>query len=108
MPKFVKMKLGQGSALIEIAEAQQEIYRSDDSTDGVLDRLDKALDKVIQHQIVEHCKLLEGAFEQLKQRPIRPKKASAEFGLQCNAQGDIFIAKAGGQASFKVSFEWEF
>ena len=72
----------------------------------VLDRLDAGLDRVIQHQIIEHCKLLEGAFEELGKHSIPPSKASAEFGLQVNGEGNVFVAKVAGQASFKIAFEW--
>jgi len=73
----------------------------------VLDATDKAFDQLVQSTIVENCKVLVGAFEQLKGQTLRPKKATAEFGLQLTAEGNIYMVKASGQATIKVSLDWE-
>jgi hypothetical protein len=44
----------------------------------------------------------------VKTQTIPPKKAQAEFGLQFNGEGNVYVAKVGAQSSFKISFEWEF
>ncbi len=108
MPKIVEMKMGQGTVFVEVTEPAEDYdtYRSGESR-GVIEKIDQAFDRVIQHQIIEHCKILTTAFEQLQDEPIRPKKASAEFGLQFNGQGNVYVAKVGAQASFKSSFEWD-
>lgn len=116
MAEFVEMKMGQGTILVEVAEKGKTAqdysgyYQEGDrgGEEKVLAKIDVALDKVIQHQIVEHCKMLVGAFEQVKQQSIPPKKAQAEFGLQFNGEGNVYVAKVGAQSSFKISFEWEF
>ena len=61
----------------------------------------------MQNEITEYCNILIGAFEKVKNLPIPPKKAQAEFGLQCSAEGNVYITKISGQANFKISFEWE-
>ena len=136
MSNFVEMTMGGGTILIEAAETSEirhpredktkETYRGGDDTtektcregedttektyrgERVLEKLDQVLDSVIQQQIVEHCKIFVGAFEQLEEASIKPKKANAEFGLQFNAEGSVYVAKIGAQSSFKISFEWEF
>jgi hypothetical protein len=35
-------------------------------------------------------------------------KANTEFGLQFNGEGNVYVAKVGAQANFKITFEWEF
>lgn len=116
MARFIEVTLGRaGSTLIEIAdpvetiESEEEVYRGGESSswDTVVRRLDLSMDKLIQEQIVGHCKLLVDAFEQLKKETLSPKRANVEFGLQFNAEGNIYLAKVGGEASFRVSFEWE-
>lgn len=116
MAELVQMKMGDGTILVEVTEKgkttvdysghYQEGTRGDD--DKVLTKIDVALDKMIQNQIIEHCKMLVGAFEQVKTQSIVPKKAQAEFGLQFSGEGNVYVAKVGAQASFKISFEWEF
>ncbi len=107
MAQFIEMKLGKGTVLVEVAEKDDAVYRSDED-EKVLKKLDQVLDNVIQQQIVEHCKILVGAFGQLKDQSMTPKKAHAEFGLQFNAEGNVYVAKIGAESSFKVAFEWEF
>jgi hypothetical protein len=46
-----------------------------------LDATNKAFNHLVQSVIVENCKVLVGAFAELKGQFLRPKKATAEFGL---------------------------
>jgi len=116
MVQYIEMKLGGNPVLIEIAESgergekdhnQFAKYRGE-TIIKVTKKLDQALDNIIQQQIINHCKSLNDAFSQLKEQAILPKKASFEFGLQLNCEGNICITKVSGQSSFKISFEWEF
>jgi hypothetical protein len=111
MSKFIKVKVGQETLLVEVTRENQrydgDVYRSGGEENSTVEKLDQMLDRVIQKQIVEHCKILMVAFEQLKTQPIPPKKASAEFGLQFNAEGNVYVAKVGSQSTFRISFEWE-
>lgn len=36
----------------------------------------------------------------------KPDSISAEFGLSITAEGNIFVAKATGEASLKITFTW--
>lgn len=119
MANLVQMKMGQGTILVEVTEKEQAAKEKDYSghyqegvrrggEEKVLRKIDRALDTMIQDQIVEHCHMLVGAFEQIKTHDIPPKKANAEFGLQFNGEGNVYVAKVGAQSSFKISFEWEF
>lgn len=116
MAELVQMKMGQGTILVEVTDKGKTVqdfsgHYQDDVERGenkVLVKIDQALDTMIQDQIVEHCKMLAGAFEQIKKQTIAPKKAHAEFGLQFNGQGNVYVAKVGAQSSFKISFDWDF
>ncbi len=106
MPQLVKMKLGEsGTILVEVPE--EEGIRRVGKVKKLLDAADQAFDRLVQNEIVENCKVLVGAFEQLKEQSLPPRKASAEFGLQFNTEGNIYVVKASGQASIKISVEWE-
>lgn len=116
MAQLVQMKMGKGTVWVEVTEEvdQSKKYETYDENaprggeEKIIAKIDQALDSMIQNQIAEHCKMLVGAFEQVKQQAIPPKKATAEFGLQFNGEGNVYVAKVGAQASFKISFEWEF
>ncbi len=104
---IIKTKLSNGeSVLIEV---------STDSGDGKIGRIkepieiiDKEFDKFIQNQIIEHCSILVGSFEELKKQAVPPKKVTVEFGIQTNAEGNVYLAKISAQANFKISVEWNF
>lgn len=115
MAKLIQMKMDKGTVLIEVTEDRDESKNDDyykDTSRGeisnIIKKIDQAFDTVIQDQIINHCKILVGAFEKLKQQTFPPKKAQAEFGLQFNAEGNVYITKIGAEASFNISFEWEF
>jgi len=107
MPQLIKMKLGdQGTILVEVQEEKglQPVGR----TQKIVEATEKAFDKLVQNRIIENCNVLVKAFKQMKEQSILPRKASAEFGLQFNSGGDIYLVKASGQANFKICIEWEF
>lgn len=116
MAQLIEMKMRDSTILIETTEEIEESNKYDGyykegqrgNKEKVLSKIDRALDTVIQKQIVEHYKMLIGAFEQVKTQSIPPKKARAEFGLQFNGEGNVYVAKVGAQSNFKISFEWEF
>lgn len=37
---------------------------------------------------------------------VKPDSASAEFGLKISAEGSLFIVKAAGEATLKVTLNW--
>jgi hypothetical protein len=37
---------------------------------------------------------------------VKPDSASAEFGLKLSAEGNLFIVKAAGEATLKVTLNW--
>lgn len=37
---------------------------------------------------------------------VKPNSASAEFGLKVSAEGNLFIVKAAGEATLKVTLNW--
>lgn len=65
--------------------------------------------------IVDMSRIMLGAFENLDdhsvkstKKSITPAKATLEFGISFSAEGDIYVVKAAGEASLKISVEWEF
>jgi len=107
MPQLVKMKVGDSEEiLVEIPEST-DFYNVSRGSD-ILEKLDRAFDEAVQNTIVENTRVIIGAFEKLRQEHLKPVKASAEFGLQFTAEGNVYLVKTAAQASIKVSFEWQF
>lgn len=104
--KIINKKLSSGNVvLIEVADYSNNGKIGKEKK--VLDNIDEAFDRLIQNEIIEYCKIIEGAFIKLKNDAIHPKKATAEFGLQTNLEGNIYLAKMAAQANFKIVVEWD-
>ena len=65
--------------------------------------------------IVDMSRIMIGAFENLDESKVKsskkaiiPAKATLEFGICFSAEGNMYVVKAAGEASLKVSVEWEF
>jgi hypothetical protein len=69
----------------------------------------KAVDAALQLQdsIKAFCGRMMASFNQLAE-DARPSKAIVEFGLSISAEGNVFVVKTAGEASVKVTAEWEF
>jgi hypothetical protein len=82
------------------------LIESSDATRGGVGQasghLEKQFDKMLE-RITPFCEAILENFRQLK---VKPDSASAEFGLSVTAEGNIFVVKAAGEASFKFSLNW--
>ena len=106
MSKLIRMKLGENdTVLVEVPEdgGIKQVSKFSE----IIEKTDEFFDKVVQHEIIANCKVLIGAFEELKKQELAPKKACAEFGLQLTGEGNVYVVKTSGQASFKISLEWD-
>ena len=107
LKQLLEMKMGGNPILVEVDDQSQEqvVYRNGKET--IAKKMDKSLDEMIQNKVLTYCETLNGVCEQLSKQPFPPKKIISEFGLQMNAEGNLFVAKLSGQSSFKISIEWE-
>jgi hypothetical protein len=63
---------------------------------------EKEFDKLLQ-RVKPFCEAIVDNFQTLS---TKPSSASAEFGLNITAEGNIFIVKASGQATLKITLNW--
>lgn len=105
MSQIIRINSSSGSLLIE-ADGIETRQRAS-SSQNVIDKLDIMFDILLQDQIVKHCELFTGAFNKLKEMEKPPTKASAEFGLKFNGEGNLYVVKVAAEANFKINFEWK-
>ena len=100
MTKLVKLKTDEGMISIESAINEQ----TDGATQagGIDLGTNKKLSDLLKI-ISPITKSLMGSIENLTQKP---NNVSVEFGLSLTAGGNIFVAKAAGKASLKITFTW--
>ena len=48
----------------------------------------------------------ESIITNFRELSVKPDSASAEFGLKVSAEGNLFIVKAAGEATLKVTLNW--
>jgi altronate dehydratase len=63
---------------------------------------EKEFDKLLK-RVKPFCEAIIDNFQTLS---TQPNSASAEFGLNVTAEGNIFIVKASGQATLKITLNW--
>lgn len=64
--------------------------------------VEKEFDKLL-NRVKPFCESIINNFQDLS---IKPDTASAEFGLSVSAEGNIFVVKASGEATIKITLNW--
>jgi hypothetical protein len=98
MGKIIEVESGKSTILVESAEVGFE--GSKVQARGI--DLEKNLDRMLE-RMQPFCESVINNFEKLKRRP---NSASAEFGLCISGEGNLFVVKASGEATIKVTLNW--
>jgi hypothetical protein len=98
MDKLLEIKPAQGKEPILIEGAEVEYNGGVIQATGHKLSVEEMLQKV-----KPFCEAIITNFEKLS---VKPNSASAEFGLKVSAEGNLFIVKASGEATLKVTLSW--
>lgn len=98
MAKIIELDSGNSTILVESAEVS--FVSSRVQARGI--DLEKNFDRMLE-RIQPFCESVINNFEKLKRKPI---SASAEFGLSISGEGNLFVVKASGEATIKVTLNW--
>jgi hypothetical protein len=98
MGKLIELESGRTTILVESADVG---YQGSLVQAGGVD-LEKNLDKMME-RMQPFCESIIKNFEKLKRKP---SSASAEFGLSIAGEGNLFVVKASGEATIKVTLNW--
>jgi hydroxyacyl-ACP dehydratase HTD2-like protein with hotdog domain len=95
-PKLLSVTPAEGkeSILIETTEVEGE--------SGVVQAGPMSFEQMLQ-KINPFCEAIISTFQTLS---VKPNNASAEFGLKVSMEGNLFIVKAAGEATVKVTLNW--
>jgi len=97
MSKLVEMKSSDGTSFfIESSEVKRNGIKQASG------HMEKEFDKVLE-KVKPFSEAIIRNFQQLD---TKPDTASAEFGLSVTAEGNIFVVKAVGEASVKITLNW--
>jgi hypothetical protein len=100
MGKLVKLETEHGTILIEssISEKTGTVEQAGGGPRDIKKKLGDLLDVItpISESIISSV----GKLSKL------PDSVTAEYGLSVTAEGNLFVVKAAGEASLKVTFAW--
>jgi len=117
MSHLIKVPYGDGKViLVEVEDAEgHEIEELGRSTPKAVEQVSQNLETV-SATIVGASQVMIGAFRSIAEsptagkakHPLVPAKATLEFGIRFNAEGNIYFVKASGDATLKAIVEWNF
>ena len=87
---------GQKSILIEVSDVEGE---------GSVVQAGPLTFEEMLKKIKPFCESIINNFKELS---VKPNSASAEFGVKISGEGNLFIVKASGEATLKITLNWTF
>jgi len=104
--QLIPMRIRGNKILVEIDDEHQResVYRG--KTTEIVESMGKSLDELLQMIVIPYCEMLCQIIEQIEEQSYPPKKIVSEFGLQLNAEGNLYIARVSGQSSINITIEW--
>jgi len=106
MTQFIKVKAGDAEFWIE-PDSDVKTGRKPIKASVSTDIIEKSLDfDLFSKPISNICASLKKSFETLP-TDLQPTKVSTEFGLKISLEGDIYLVKTSGEATIKISAEWQ-
>lgn len=103
MSQLAKFPLKNGGFLaVEVDGADGRVMRGSPSSDALVeasDTFEAALENVRS--------AAEGILDQLRSLAQPPDEVAIEFGVKMNAETGAIIAKASGEANFKINLTWK-
>jgi hypothetical protein len=95
--KLVKLEAGNSTILVETSDigGGEGLVRA-------TGHMERGIDQMLE-RIRPFCESIIRNFEGLSNKP---ETASAEFGLSIAGEGNLFVVKASGEATIKVTLNW--
>jgi len=90
---------GNDSSTFLIESTEVEDYDGVQQASG---HMEKEFDKLLE-RVKPFCESIINNFQSLSNKPT---SASAEFGLNVTVEGNVFVVKASGQATLKITLNW--
>jgi Trypsin-co-occurring domain 1 len=109
MADVIPVKLKDGTTIyIEGAESVKLRGLPAIQNAGLADQAEKSLvtAQELTNSVKAFCGHIMSSFRDLG-KDAQPSKAIIEFGLNISLEGNVYLVKTSGQASIKITAEWE-
>jgi hypothetical protein len=102
MPELLKLESEDGSSvLVEVADGTRPVTRGMRPAEAVT-KAGESLESVL-------AKLgppVKGVVSQLREAADWPSEVEVEFAVKISADSNVIIARAGGEANFRIALRW--
>lgn len=105
MDRLVKVKINDTDIWMETENVMAEDKPQTVSRESMA-RAALSIAENLQGTINSYCSSLVRAFDSMGGEE-KPKRVKAEFGLKLSGDCKVYIVNAGGEASLKITAEWE-
>jgi len=106
MPNLVAMKADDEVILVE-AEFSQAKLEEIGVIDDALEKIEGSFKSIAK--TIKKCSTdLADTFNEQCSISKSMRSAEIEFGVKVSAEGNVYIAKTGGEANFTVKLNWDF
>ena len=90
-----------GSVLVEVEDQRGPVMRGG-RTDSVVTKATESFEEVVG----SIGPAVRGIVKQLREATDWPAEVSVEFAVKLSAESGVIIARAGGEANFRISLRW--
>src|SRR3954449_13342249 len=90
-----------GSVLVEVAEPSGPVTRGGRATEAIVEA-GESLELVFARL----GPAMRGIVAELREAADRPDEVELEFGVRLSADCNVIIARAGGEANFRIALRW--
>jgi len=102
MGELLEFKTAAGeSVLVEVGEPSGPVTRGGRAEDVVVEA-EGSLERVLGRL----GPVVRGMMAQLRAAADRPDEVEVEFGVRLSADANVIIARAGGEANFRITLRW--
>jgi hypothetical protein len=102
MGELVRFKTEKGeSVFVEVAALEGPVTRGGRAGGAVVDA-----GQTLERVLARLGPAVRGIATQLRAAADRPDEVEVEFGVKLSADSNVIIARAGGEANFRVALRW--
>jgi hypothetical protein len=102
MTELLEFKTDQGdSVLVEVVEREGPVTRGGRAAETVIEA-----GASLEQLLARLGPTVRGIVAQLRASADWPEEIEVEFGVKLSADSNVIIARAGGEANFRIALKW--
>jgi hypothetical protein len=103
MHKLIEIKTQSGTLLVEGVDILDSYAEQEGTRLAGGDKIKKKLNEMLSN-LTDFCESILQSITNIK---TQPNSTTIEFGLSFSAEGNLYVVKAAGEASIKITMNWD-